>query len=1142
MELATILSLYRCSSTEKKMSENNISYFVTDYFDGIKVEFLDEKATLTTCMGIKRDANEKEGVSHQRYCLVGNEDSENDIFKVSSDLPVLTVIQIFINPDIYQADSFQEENMEITCENCMKKVEQCIKAQCCNTNGMKWKMYRLLSAGDFAIVIRSKTIHEAYDVSTLVRSIHMTVDGMSKGTVFFSYSISGVFHKENGAVEVIDEIEWEKYLEAKDEIHIRLEYSQSFRGRNFMAEDESYVNRFLQKGFRLWGRYDHWIAFTPQEFQMLYPYIREFKFGKLEITESDIVSAASDKVKCVLWMMKNGYIAYINERLFLKYDSDYFLTKCPVSQWELKCSSKWVTLYERNYQKITETKVHAINLEKRLERYYQSARNLKEYVRLLGRFCRILYEINQLQELRISAANLLLQLKAMIESVNGFLTFAEENGWEQKGIADYIEESLRRGIAALEIFMRYARNINLQTLQTQNYDLQTNVCMIKVLLAYSQFLQPFVGIEVQEPEKSYYLSRKMYPIIVPNMCVKDLSVSVLFNITYPEMEEKTVAFDENRKLMVVYTPTFAFLCETCFLLPAVFHEIAHQFRYESREIRNDCLKRYVLKTLILSIVLEVLDDKHEYRFMDEYVVKNMVNEIYDLLDEKVSHPQIQRYGLKEYKMSFTYLLENFVNDVLYEEKKPRTVILRYLDRTKMNVLVFDHEILTALKKIEDDLNLLDDSSGDKENILEKLMQHLEELVHLQQQQILDKLMERYAREKIACDSLIINMHEEKGDASESLRKKLKKNSKKLFEFYQKNEFKLGEDAKQEITDLLKKYHNVGTVYDYCQYSLDDGSFYKSFGNQKIFSECCAACYQLMLEQLEEFQKDRDTALKWDTIALTSEELEAIIQRIKLEKQEGMKARICAVLARYGKGGMEELVDTQIELYREITSDLFMCAIMGLDSWGYLVVVAENFVFRKNTEHALYSRVYKVLECLIELNLGEEELNSKNFTAELTKILRKELQILVQKSKKVRGNDTDYDVFAWGFSEMDAFLNEFEGVDMNTTQAWIIRIYRQILYIMYNLSQIYVSKEEVGEEEIWNDISGEHSYIRKCDKLQKMLRNSFGGELCSDISKILNSPATYFENRKSLLYKEMQFVLKCYEENCRYIFKQQNEET
>lgn len=1142
MELVTILNLYRCSSAEKKLSESDMDYFVTDYFDGIKVESLSENATLAACMGIKFDANIKKGISHQRYCLVRNGDSEDNIFKTLSDLPVLTVIQVFINPDIYQADCFQEENEEINCENCMYKVNQYIEEKFGNTGNMKWKIYRLLTAGDFAIIIRSKTVHEAYDVSTLVRSIHMMINGEIKETVFFSYSISGVFDKTKDVRGMDGNIEWGKYLEKKDEVLVRVEYSPSFRNGNFTDEEKTYVTCFLKDGFHLWGRYDHRITFTPEEFQKIYPYIREFKFGKLEITDGDIALAPNEKVKCVLWLMKQGYIAYINERLFLKYDLDDLLTRRPVIQWQLKCSHSWMTLYERNAQKIDKTREHARSLEKKLERYYQCARNLKEYVRLLGRFCRLLYEINQLQELRVSAANLLLQVEVMMESMNSFLKYVEENHWKQRETADYIEESLRRGIAALEIFMRYARNINLQTLQTQNYDLQTNVCIIKVLLAYSQFLQPFVGEKVQEPEKTYYLSGKMYPIIVPNMCVKDMSVSVLFDGAHIDTGQKMSTEDKDQRLMVVYTPTFAFLCETCFLLPAVFHEIAHQFRYEAREIRNDCLKRYILKTLILYVVTELLDDKHEYRFMDEDMTKKLVDQIYVCLEKQIFYPEIRGYGLQEYKVSFADRLESFIGDVLSEDKKPGKVINHYLDMTKGDILIFDEAMLAVFQKIENDLVSLDTVSKDRPKILKALREHLAELCYLQQRQILDVFMNRLAQENKEFDERCVNFRIEKpGGTFDALGEKLKTNSRNLFRFYLENEAQLATEAQRDLKDLLKKYHNVGTVYDYCQYSLNEEAFDERFRNQEIFSKLCASIYEVMMAQLEIFQKKRDTSLRWNTIAITGEQLEAIIQRIKLEKAEGLENRIRAAFARYEERTFGELVDTQIELYREITSDLFMCAIMGLDAWGYLVVVAENFVFRKDTGDALYSRVYKVLECLLKIDLGEEEFNSDNFTLKLMSILKKEIQVLVAKSKQVRKDDTDYDVSAWELAEIEVFLNEFKDITMDTTQAWIIRIYAQIVRIIHNISALYISKEEIAEEDVWNDISGEHSYISKRDELQNLLKNSFGNKLCADISEILNSPASFFENRKSLLNNEIQFVLKYYEGNCRYIFKQQNEE-
>ena len=52
MSKIQMLNLFRCSSVGNKIVEKDIHYFVTDYFDGIKVEDLDPgKATLEECMG-----------------------------------------------------------------------------------------------------------------------------------------------------------------------------------------------------------------------------------------------------------------------------------------------------------------------------------------------------------------------------------------------------------------------------------------------------------------------------------------------------------------------------------------------------------------------------------------------------------------------------------------------------------------------------------------------------------------------------------------------------------------------------------------------------------------------------------------------------------------------------------------------------------------------------------------------------------------------------------------------------------------------------------------------------------------------------------------------------------------------------------
>ena len=86
--------------------------------------------------------------------------------------------------------------------------------------------------------------------------------------------------------------------------------------------------------------------------------------------------------------------------------------------------------------------------------------------------------------------------------------------------------------------------------------------------------------------------------------------------------------------------------------------------------------------------------------------------------------------------------------------------------------------------------------------------------------------------------------------------------------------------------------------------------------------------------------------------------------------------------------MEDFVDQKIELYREVTSDLFMCAAMKLNIWGYLVVVSEMFDFKSANRDAQLQRVFLVGQCLCKKGQVEGE-----FREEVKNSLVKELKLL-----------------------------------------------------------------------------------------------------------------------------------------------------
>ena len=106
--------------------------------------------------------------------------------------------------------------------------------------------------------------------------------------------------------------------------------------------------------------------------------------------------------------------------------------------------------------------------------------------------------------------------------------------------------------------------------------------------------------------------------------------------------------------------------------------------------------------------------------------------------------------------------------------------------------------------------------------------------------------------------------------------------------------------------------------------------------------------------------------------------------------------------------------------------------------------------------------------------------------------------------------------------------------MTSTQRWIWRIYHQIAVIVNNITGVRLAYEEIGEKEIWDDLISEQSYLGKKEYLNDNLKKA-GNGLCENISLILNSPATYYRKKKSLVLDEIGFILQHYEGNCKEIF-------
>lgn len=1163
-----MLNLYRCGSAEdsfENTDEVTANYFVTDYFDSIMVEKQDQKAaTLSECMGIQKEANTKKGVSHQRFCLYSSEDTKYDIFGSLDSYPILMVIQLFVNPNIYQASSF-DGGEELSRKKLIGKLYHFIETHF-SDSGAAWNIYELLTAGDFAVVIRCKKIHTAYDICTSIRSLRLSVKesdpaGRVEESVFFSYSICGVMDGDDSRETKQRETLWKEYLEPEDQVVVRIKYTQSFRQR--LTEDARLKKNLLAEGFHLIGRYDHQMSLTPEEFQQIYPVLRQYKLEGRAITPDDVTGVpVSEKVRILLGMMSRRYIAQINERLLLNYDEDAYLEGTKADEWTLVCDNgmPWRTLHQENSRRIEKIKKKVLMLETAMEPYYQSARNLKEYLRLLGRLCRVLHEINKLKELRISVANALIQYETLIDSFQYYIDQIPEG--TEKTYADIIEINLQYGIRALEIFTRYIRNVNLQAFQTPNYDLQTNMSIEKILLAYNQFLKPYVI--KREKNDPYIVSADLQPLIVPSMGVRDLSVAVPFDDNSSREDEASP-----RKLMIVYSPTFSFLCETCFQLSAVFHEIAHQFRYESRWKRNRCLEKSILEKFIQLLILEILNGYNNHDLAGNLVVGDLVEVIY----KEVFSCLIQEEDRGERLFRFVDILREeltgFCRYASNTDQTARSEAEVYLSKTRKGIQEYDHRAVETISGIADCLDQIDEADrkllrkrgkcrnedlGERICLQNRLGEAIQKFKICQEDQIFGSITENL---KKAEEYGLAEVYErlwrkmsDKHDNSEEV-------GREAFEKWNtwENSVKNTRVDMEQIRHLLKQYHNINESYrEFRRYikahNWSEADFRQNFKYRELFEALCRSLQKELPEALNGLLKSHSGKMDWEMLAVSSEYIDDLMKSMRLKGEEGMQKTVREMIRFHSEEEINNFVWQDVCIYRETTSDLFMCAVMNLDFFGYLVVAAEMLKFDSQSEDMQMKRVSYVLQCLYVREPGRRDESGKmnltvqDFHRSLKERMKGETELLLRGLHEVlkgRGGEAHI-LDQWprehrftDLKEMSAFLDDCVLIgDLTSTQRWILRIYRQVAAIVRYQSDYEINQNIIGQKEIWNDITSEQSYYFNED-VKKILEKNGDSGLCGSITEILNSPARFFAKRKAILREEMDFILSQYERNCKSIF-------
>ena len=977
-------------SGEKKRSKGDGSrqnYFATDYFDLMSVTKKSIENDLTEIMGVCPDEEENNETAVQSFVLYSNSclHQSGSPFDVQENeqqrAPFLSVIQIHITPEIlaYLELSNDREAADIFMEDISALVSAWEGAHE-EKGSFTYKIYQLLSAGDFAVVIRSRRAKDAFAVSTRIRKRAVKVEENGKEIRLVLYKTYTLFTIDGCVIEVSADEE----AEHKGQFVLRGCYSNVYwSNKETVLNDIAQMHIDTKSFYGLNGRYDFSVQLDVKDFRILFPRLKNYKFPEDVSGEMGLPEGCSDEVQYLWYLMDKGYLSYINERYLLDaddiQDTNDENKKENISEViKLKRGSNEPFLDENISKRCEEVLNKYRKLKEAMADIKGYRKNMDYYTSLLGKLIRLCQTINILSDTRIYAVFLLEQLEIVIDSMDVYVKLLKEDDTD---LLDLINEDLRVSVYTLDCYANYIRNNNLQSVQTPNYNIESKVSMEKMLIGYSEFLKCLMDLYLDYRENKENKMKdsadtalnRYFPIVVPDLGKEEVSVEIMFpegNGTDGEEEEKirNKKVNGRRYLLVITTPTLYDLNCTKNLSVSLFHEIAHQFRYESREERNKVLLDYVLERECDGIVYSVLDginrktERHVCNEIQAYICSALKKAIKDNFFKGTNKQSLNR---------FLRFIQGEMGIILREDKTKaeiETVFRRFMSKINEYVDIENESAVSAVRMLKEL----------KEEWLKALAEQAKNPVKAGREEELEKLKELVKLEQrmvnCAFVSAFLCSEGEKEIGG------LPKNVNHMIERQEaENQIaKWCEDTDQDWNNLdeyipeadLRAAYSKFAEWIYA-YKLEDLRLGKDDARNSALDASYAELCEVWRTRTAALQ-DEDSEEKLLEWAETGRYLGIDWEGERNKKQ--YRNIISQNMTKAADNIIEDIARA-VMYYREETADIFMCELVQLSDFGYLNLMAENLpnngdIFTRFEERII--NVFCVLYCTESID-GKEDI-------------------------------------------------------------------------------------------------------------------------------------------------------------------------
>ena len=910
-----LLTLYRqdiinpAAMTQDWKRDGNI--FVMDYFDRLEVMEVPAEKGLACFLGMKDSRRFQTDVTAmQTYSIyrdfAGIE--TEDIFNGYSQYPYIGLIHVYITPDVIAGLKKDTDDYRYL-ERFEEELSVLLKSYI--NDRMTGRVFRIMSTSDFIVVIRSTVPEAAFHFSTEIRKIMVGKENAPKEcfAAFKTYTILGV-----------KQMEYHEDALSVGGIAIRGRYSNRYWKDQASLNLPSLDNGDIKA---LYGRYDFCIHLTLQEFSDIYKMLTKAK--GLSKGEVFLSAGSSGKVQYLFHLLEKNYLSYINERYYMDISAQDAVesvskitgktdsVSCKIWLSE-DCSTETFMKDELN-QSCRKMLERIRRLDTKLEGIKMRRKSLASVIQLLPQLVFLCLNANDLSEIRI-------YVKALLKQMNVVLTAAEH--WinvykrtKDSEFLDFFESHFREAVVAMDAYGRMIRNDNFQTLQSPRYNIVPGCSMEKVLIGYSAFVEVMMRFCMENEGLGMGSEREYLPVVVPNLSRSSMMAKVLFPEWICDLAGDYTAINKKRiYFMVIEGPATGELVDVPYIVATLFHEIAHHLRYESREQRNG-----VLLQMLLYEIADVVAESIFNEMTDEDIGIDAAAQINKLLVDQIYNTMKEMF-FREEQISYNNLsLESF----------------KFFLQNDMN------QFILSMQCMERDQKLL--------NGIKQFLRDSDECIAADQVDCLNAIRSLWeAAEGLAACENPADLYQFKLALKEALDRYVNCCT--------------SSDVGLSAPDGLDLKNLAEVVIDYIEnYYPEQGSRFT--GKSESFYQ---VLYQNMNEQYEHlFNCDNSYRLTMKE-ALRHARLFGIDYDFK-----DNKTRFDNMIKKGFRKMDQYLFDSYmkaIALYREETSDLFMCVMLDLSIAGYLTVCARMDA-NDGGEYA-WGYIDRFTDIIIILWLSEDE--------------------------------------------------------------------------------------------------------------------------------------------------------------------------